>query len=143
MRVAIRFSEYKGAGKLPHREKFDCSACMFTAQQEKRNCRGEFGKKFQYTIGTMQFYQCPVSVFAFDHEVTQVIDIVVTSLESGIPVTGNCLLDQTPAFFEYARIIRDERRICSDELKKIFDDEQKKTAAQARRQAAPRMPRRR
>jgi hypothetical protein len=69
----------------------------------------------------------------FDPEVITVIDLVLTSLESGIPVSGNCLLDQTPAFFKFNRIIRDERKICSDELEVLRKQDQKKTDAANRR----------
>ena len=144
MRTAIRYSEYKSAGKLPHRESFDCSTCYDTPTQEKRNCQGLFGTKYQYTIGTMQYDQCPVSVYCFDPDVITVIDLCLTSLESGIPVAGHCLLDQTKAFFDYVRIIRDERNVSGSEIKKLLDEDAKKAQANARRTSAgSHVPRRR
>lgn len=120
LRAAIRYSEYKSAGKLPHNTKFDCSTCEGTPLEKRRNCCNAYGTRFVFRIGTMEFDQCPVSVFGFDEEVMQIIDLVLTSLESGIPITGRCLLDQTPSFFEYCRIIREERNLCSNELHEIY-----------------------
>ena len=143
MRAAIRYSEYKNAGKLPHNEVFDCSTCMDTSHQERRNCCGDFGTKYRYQIGTTEYSICPVSVYAFDPNVTQVIDIVLTSLESGIPVTPGGLLDQTKAFFDFKRIINDEQRLCHNELDKIRRDEEKREEANRKRNSGGSAPRRR
>jgi len=116
---------------------------MDTDQQIKRNCCGEYGVKYRYTIGTTEFYQCPVSVYVFDPDVIDVIDLVLTSLESGIPVTGTCLLDQTKKFFEFTRIIRDERKDCFEELEKVRERERKSASNRAQMQNKPRAPRRR
>ncbi len=131
MRVAIRYSEYKSTDKLPHKEKFDCKTCFDTPKQDKRNCRGKGNKKYKYIIGSLQFSRCPVSVFIFDSDVNSVIDLIITSMDTGIPVSGNCLLDQTPAFFDYLKIIQHERYICHEELRKLqkIDDERETAAA--------------
>jgi len=118
---------------LPHKEKFDCSSCYDTPKQKLRNCRGEGNKKYIYTVGGIQFDRCPVSVFGFDKDVNLVIDLITTSMETGIPVSGNCLLDQTTAFFDYLKIIQHEKYVCYEELEKLRKIEENKNTAATKR----------
>ena len=141
MRVAVRYSEYKSAGRLPFKENFDCSKCEGKPAQIKRNCRGLYGTKYRYQIGTMVFDVCPISIYVDDPEVIQVIDLILTSMESGIPIAGRCLLDQTKKFFDWRRIIRDEQGQCNEELNKVRQKEaeqERKRHSASSRQGRPR-----
>ena len=87
--------EFKSAKRLPRGESFDCAKCSGTPIEEKRNCRGAYDTKYLTRIGAMEFYQCPLSIFGFDGEVTRIIDLILTSLESGIPVAFGVLTVDT------------------------------------------------
>ena len=81
----------------------------------------------------MEYSRCPVSIYAFDKEVMQVNDLFLTYLELGIPVVEGGLLDQTPAFFNYTRIIRDEKATCHEELEKLRKEDERQAEAKAKR----------
>lgn len=115
LRTAIRYSEYKSADKLP--QKYNCNECRESELVDKRNCGGEGNPKFSIKIGGMEFYQCPLSIPT--QEAWDVIELISLSEETGIPIHGTCLLDQTLKFFEYRRIINSERYECRKELDDI------------------------
>ena len=64
----------------------------------------------------MEFNQCPLSIP--DQNTYDVIELILTAEETGIPVTGTCLLNQTKKYFEWRRIIMNERAECFNELHK-------------------------
>ena len=124
IRAAIRYSEYKSAGKLPHNIEFDCNDCELNDLKEKRNCGGQYeDSKYKYVIGTMEFYQCPLSIP--DEETWTIIELVTASEEMHIPVSGHCLLDQTRAFFTYRRIINNEKYQCHKEIHPVKENKGK------------------
>jgi hypothetical protein len=125
IRAAIRYSEYKSAGKLPQNIEFKCDECIEKDLKEKRNCGGfDENSKYKLQIGTMEFYQCPISIP--DEETWTLIELIMASEETGIPITGTCLLDQTRAFFEYRRIVNNEKYECHKEIHKLNESDNKR-----------------
>ena len=123
LRAAVRFSEYKSRKRLPPSIPTDCAMCQEKGWQDKYNCEGYGNENYKCQIGVMTFYQCPLSMFTED--TWDVIDLITTSLESGIPVVGNCLMDQTKAFFDFKQIILSERNECIEEISKVEAQESK------------------
>ena len=124
LRVAVRYSEYKSTKKLPSDVKsLNCASCT-EKLQDKRNCEGFGNDKYKVKIGGMEFYQCPLSIPQDD--AWAICDLIITSEETGIPVAGTCLLDQTKKFFEFRRYINSERSECHQELNKIREAEAKR-----------------
>jgi hypothetical protein len=123
LRAAIRYSEYKSAGRLPAGLSLDCAECTEKEHQDRRNCQGYGNPKYKIQIGAMEFYQCPLSLP--DQDTWDVIDLILAQEETGIPVSGNCLLDQTRKTFEFRRIILSERIDCQREIQKKMDVEAK------------------
>ena len=126
----IRYFEFRDAGKLPKAIPNDCAVCVEKDLYTKYNCDGEGNPDYKTKIGAMEFYQCPLSLV--DQDAIDVINLVTTSMESGIPVHGHDLLGQTRAFFDYKRIIYSERADCAKELQQIREAETKREAPKTR-----------
>lgn len=137
LRTAIRYSEYKGAGKLPGNISFDCAKCEAAIDPEsgrktlpdERNCGGYGNPKYKYAIGTTTHYQCPLSIPSQD--AWDVVELILTQESTGIPISGKCLLDQTRKMFEFRRIIISERNDCQKEIGKILEQDAKKKTGSA------------
>lgn len=86
----------------------------------------------------MEYYQCPVSIFIDDPEISMIYNMITVSLDSGIPLAGKCLLDQTKRFFEIASIIRSEESDCQKEIDKIKGSKAKKNSNVSAPNAMPR-----
>lgn len=124
LRAAIRYSEYRAADKLSSAATFDCKTCMEKGLQDRRNCDGEkTNPNFKVVIGSMQFDQCPLAIPS--QEARTVVQLILTSEETNIPIVGTCLLDQTQVFFDYRGIINDERFECQKELSKVRERDAK------------------
>lgn len=95
-------------------------------------------------IGSMEYDVCPFSLC--NQETVDVIELILTQEETGIPISGTDLLSQTRKMFEYRRYIMDEKAQSIKEISDIEKKEQerkereKKSASRATR--APRGPRR-
>ena len=141
IRVAVRYMEFKCAKRLPKSIPTNCAACQEIDSQDKFNCGGYGNPNYRQNIGHMEFYQCPLSIF--NEDTWNVIDLVLTSIESGIPVTGNCLLDQTKMYFRFKNIINSEKFDCHEEIEEIRRKEQKqKEGTSSRTNTGSRVPRR-
>ncbi len=140
LRAAIRYSEFKNADKLPSNILTDCAECIEKELYHKYNCDGEGNPKYVQNIGNMEFYQCPLSLFT--QETWDVIDLITTSLETGIPIAGTDLLSQTRAFYKFKRIINSEKYDCMkeiDEMRKVEDKRnERKSAAKSSTIGKPR-----
>ena len=116
LRAAIRYAEYKAADKLPRSIPDDCAECIDKGWPEKFNCGGgeKTNEKYTVMIGTMEFDQCPRSVPS--QEAWDIIELIRTWEETGTPIVGHCLMDQTRETFKYRRIINSEKNECQKEL---------------------------
>lgn len=116
LRAAVRYSEYRAANKLPSSIPNDCAECEKKGWPDKFNCGGGEKTNFKYSvqIGAMVFDQCPKSLPS--QAAWDIIELIRTWEETGTPIVGNCLLDQTRATFKYRRIINSERADCMKEI---------------------------
>jgi hypothetical protein len=140
--VAIRFSEFKSHKRLPSvLDQLKCSECIERELQDQRNCGGYGNEKYTQYIGSMQFFQCPLSIPR--SETYDIIELILTSEEIGIPVVGSCLLDQTRAYFEYRRVIKSEQVDCFKEIEELRkqDDKKRRNQGDAENQIQRRPPR--
>lgn len=119
--------EYKSAGLLPKHLPSDCAKCEGTENQDRFNCGGEGNENFEVGLGTMEFYQCPKSLPT--QQAWDVIELILTQEETGIPIIGTCLMQQTRAMFTNRRIILSERGDC---MKEISDKQRKAQDAKDR-----------
>ena len=119
----IRYYEYKSAGKLPKViSDCDCKTCTEKLEGE-RNCGGFGNDKYVQKIGAMEYYQCPLSLITTD--AWSVINLILVQEETGIPIAGTCLLDQTPEMFEFREAILAEKADCFKELNKTTNPKEK------------------
>lgn len=117
LRAAVRYSEYKSRKRLPSSIPTDCAVCQDKGLQDRYNCDGYGNDNYKVNIGVMTFFQCPLSMFTED--TWDVIDLISTSLETGTPVVGHCLMNQTRAYFKNKQIILSERNECNEEISKV------------------------
>jgi len=134
LRAAVRYSEYKSADRLPKTIPVNCTECIEADKQDNFNCSGEkTNPKFHVRIGAMEYDQCPLSVPK--KEAWDVIELIATWEDTGTPIVGHCLLEQSPQTFVFRRIINSERNDCRKEIQQMIEVENRsktKTQGQSR-----------
>ena len=68
-------------------------------------------------LGQVKYDRCPKSFITED--IYRIIELIDWSDETGIPIAGNCLLEQSEYTRTYRRIILSERAVCSREIASI------------------------
>lgn len=88
---------------------------------KRRNCKflktyNFNSTKIQAVVGFNKYYTCPLSLIQDSDEVFQVIQLIDWMDNSHIPITGSCILDQSPLTLFYRSIILSERDIIDKEV---------------------------
>jgi len=111
--------KYPDGRVLRESETWNCEICQEYGLFEERNCGGiEKRTKPVLIIGKEKYYQCPLSLIT-DNNTFFIINLIDWSDNTGIPITGSRLLDQSNELYNIRNFILSERSKARKEIEDL------------------------